>query len=58
MRLNNIKDLKKDLDNSLQALAEVKAIAIRSRKELSDSKSRAESYQQKAIAILKKAESL
>ena len=57
MTEQGIKDLKKDLDNSLQALAEVKAIAIRSRKELSDSKSRAESYQQKAIAILKKAES-
>lgn len=51
-----IKDLKKDLNNSLQALAEIKAIAIRSKKELSESKSRAESYQQKAITILKKAE--
>lgn len=51
-----IRDLKKDLDKSLQALAEVKALAIRSKKELNDSKAAAQNYEQKAILLIKKAE--
>ncbi len=51
-----IRDLKKDLDKSLQALAEVKALAIRSKKELSNNKSAAQDYEQKAILLIKKAE--
>ncbi len=51
-----IRDLKKDLDQSLQALAEVKALAIRSKKELNDHKSTAKSYEQKAILLIQKAE--
>ena len=56
MTEQGIRDLKQDLDKSLQALAEVKAFAIRSRKELSDNKSKAANYEQKAILLLKKAE--
>lgn len=52
-----IRDLKSDLDKSLQALAEVKALAIRSKKDLSNSKAAAQNYEQKAILLLKKAES-
>lgn len=51
-----IRDLKKDLDKSLQALAEVKALAIRSKKDLNDHKSTAKSYEQKAILLIQKAE--
>ncbi len=56
MTEQGIRDLKKDLDNSLQALAEVKAMAIRSKKDLSTSKSMAQNYEQKAILLLQKAE--
>ena len=50
-----IRDLKKDLDESLRSFAEVKAIAIRSRKESSDALNKANSYEQKAIRLLQKA---
>nr|WP_321407599.1 PspA/IM30 family protein [uncultured Carboxylicivirga sp.] len=56
MTEQGIRDLKKDLDNSLQALAEVKAMSIRSKKDLNDSKSLAQSYEQKAILLIQKAE--
>jgi phage shock protein A len=56
MTEQGIRDLKKDLDNSLQALAEVKAMAIRSKKDLTSSKSMAQNYEQKAILLLQKAE--
>jgi phage shock protein A len=52
-----IRDLKKDLDNSLKALAEVKAIAIRSRNEMNENQDRAKSYENKAIQLLKNAQS-
>ncbi len=51
-----IKDLKSDLDKSLQALAEVKALAIRTKRELSEAKNKAKSYEQKAMLLLQKAE--
>lgn len=51
-----IRDLKKDLDKSLQALAEVKALAIRSKKDLNNSKEAAKDFEQKAILLIKKAE--
>lgn len=51
-----IRDLKKDLDGSLQALAEVKAMAIRSRNDLQTSKSKAKDYENKAMLLLKKAQ--
>jgi len=52
-----IRDLKKDLDESLKSFAEVKAISIRSKKEASDAKNKANSYEQKAMRILQKVES-
>ena len=51
-----IRDLKKDLDNSLKALAEVKAIAIRSKQEMSENQERAKSFENKAILLLKRAQ--
>lgn len=52
-----IRDLKKDLDESLKALAEVKAMSIRAKKENIDATNRAKSYENKAMLLLKKAES-
>jgi len=51
-----IRDLKKDLDKSLQALAEVKAMAIRSKNEMINTKNQADNYEQKAMQLLKRAE--
>ncbi|MFY0593408.1 PspA/IM30 family protein [Roseivirga sp.] len=51
-----IRDLKKDLDESLKALAEVKAMAIRSRNDLQTSKNKAKDYENKAMLLLKKAQ--
>ena len=56
MTEQGIRDLKNDLDKSLQALAEVKAMAIRSKRELNEQKSVAKNYEQKAILLLQKAE--
>ncbi len=56
MTEQGIRDLKKDLDKSLQALAEVKALAIRSKKDLTTNKEMAKNYEQKAILLLQKAE--
>jgi len=56
MTEQGIRDMKKDLDKSLQALAEVKSLAIRSRREANENKEKAENYEQKAILIIKKAE--
>lgn len=56
MTEQGIRDLKNDLNKSLQALAEVKALAIRSKKDLSKSKQAATSYEQKAILLLQKAQ--
>ena len=56
MTEQGIKDLKSDLNKSLQALAEVKASAIRSKKELERAKLNAGNYEQKAIALLQKAQ--
>lgn len=52
-----IRDLKNDLDNSLKALAEVKAIAIRSKREMAEKQDTAKSYENKAIALIKRAQS-
>jgi phage shock protein A len=56
MTEQGIRDLKKDLDKSLQALAEVKAVAIRTKKEMNEHESRAKSYESKAVMLLKKAQ--
>lgn len=51
-----IRDLKKDLDESLKALAEVKSIAIRTKASISQHKESAKTYENKAILLLKKAQ--
>ncbi|GAF01423.1 PspA/IM30 family protein [Saccharicrinis fermentans] len=56
MTEQGIRDLKKDLDKSLQALAEVKAMAIRSKKDLMTNKEMAKNYEQKAILLIQKTE--
>jgi len=50
-----VRDLKADLDRSLKSLAEIKAIAIRSRRELESASEEAEEYQIKAMRLLQKA---
>ncbi|MBV6645018.1 MAG: PspA/IM30 family protein [Cyclobacteriaceae bacterium] len=57
MTEQGIRDLKKDLDSSLKALAEVKAMAIRSKNEVQTNKSKAQDYENKAMLLLKKAQS-
>ncbi len=57
MTEQGIKDLKKDLDQSLQSLAEVKSVAIRTRKEASEHQNRAKSYEHKAVQLIQKAQS-
>ena len=49
-----IRDLKKDLDESLKALAEVKAMSIRARNEVETYKNKAKDYESKAMLLLKK----
>ena len=56
MTEQGIRELKKDLDNSLKALAEVKAMAIRAKNEVQTNKSKAEDYENKAMLLLKKAQ--
>jgi len=51
-----IRDLKKDLDDSLKALAEVKSMSIRAKKESADAKNRSKSYENKAMMLISKAE--
>lgn len=52
-----IRDMKKDLDKSLQALAEVKALAIRAKREKSEYEESARNFESKAMELLKRAES-
>lgn len=51
-----IRDLKVQLDKSLQSLAEIKALAIRSKNEMTTSQDEAKDYENKAILLLKKVE--
>lgn len=57
MTEQGIRDMKKDLDQSLKGLAEVKAQAIRTRKETESAKKEAAEYEQKAILLVQRAES-
>ncbi len=50
-----IRDLKKDLDASLKALAEVKALRIRSNADLNKSKFQVEDFEKKAMTLLNNA---
>ena len=51
-----IRDLKRDLDQSLKALAEVKAMSIKAKKESAEARNRAKSYENKAMMLLTKVE--
>ncbi len=51
-----IRDLKIQLDKSLQSLAEIKALAIRSKNEMGECEEEAKDYEKKAILLLKKVE--
>ncbi len=56
MTEQGIRDMKADLDKALHALAEVKALAIRSKNDLSSYKNKGADYERKAMQILQKAE--
>ena len=51
-----VRDLKKDLQASLQSLAEVKAIAIRMDKDGNDARRLAEDYERKAMLLLQRSQ--
>lgn len=52
-----IRDLKVSLDESLKALAEVKALAIRSRNSAQQARTAAEDYERKAMMLVQRAQS-
>lgn len=52
-----IRDLKKDLQDSMRSLAEVKGVAIRLKKEADNSKRLAADYERKAMMLLQKMQS-
>lgn len=52
-----IRDLKKDLQETLTALGEAKSVVIRLRRESEEKKQLAHEYETKAVLLLKKAES-
>lgn len=56
MTEQGIRDLKVDLNKSLQSLAQVKAIAIRGRNDIEQHKAKASGYENKAVLLLKKAQ--
>ncbi len=57
MTEQGIRDLKTDLNKSLQGLAEVKAMAIREKKQLEENLRAAADYEHKAVLLLQKAQS-
>jgi phage shock protein A len=56
MTEQGIRDLKKDLSAALQAMAEVKALAIRAKNDAERDSEKAKEYEKKAILLLKRAE--
>ncbi len=56
MTEQGIRDMKEDLDKALEALAQVKAMSIRAKKEVGEYEEKAEDYNEKAMLILKKAQ--
>ncbi|MCG8322734.1 MAG: PspA/IM30 family protein [Cytophagales bacterium] len=57
MTEQGIRDMRQNLDKSLKALAEVKALAIRARDEVETNKNQAKDYENKAVLLLKRAQS-
>ena len=55
MTEQGIRDLKIDLEKSLESLAQVKALAIRAKNDVEEFSSKVNDYQQKAMLILTKA---
>lgn len=56
MTEQGIREMKVDLDKALKALAEVKAMAIRSRNEVETLKKKTADYEQKAMLLLQRAQ--
>lgn len=56
MSEQGIRDLRSDLEKSVESLAQVKALAIRAKNDMENTANKAEDYQQKAMLILQKAE--
>lgn len=56
MTEQGIRDMKIELDKSLQGLAELKALAIRSRNDADTNRSRSEDYERKAMLLIQKGE--
>lgn len=56
MTEQGIRDMKEDLNKSLQGLAEIKALSIRAKGEINDNTNRASDYEQKAMLFVQKAE--
>lgn len=56
MTEQGIRDLRSDLEKSIESLAQIKALAIRARNDMEAFTVKAEDYQQKAMLILKKAQ--
>lgn len=56
MAEQGLRDLRSNLQKSIEALAEVKAMAIRSKNEANNYKTQAEQYQAKAVALLQRAQ--
>ncbi len=54
MTEQGIRDLKKDLETSMRSLAEVKAVAIRLKKEAEDQRKLSADYERKAMLLLQK----
>ncbi|WP_452598286.1 PspA/IM30 family protein [Pontimicrobium sp. MEBiC01747] len=57
MTEQGIRDLRSDLEKSIESLAQVKALAIRAKNDKENTANKADDYQQKAMLILQKAES-
>jgi len=51
-----IRDLKNDLNKAMESLAEVKAIAIRTRRDMKNNQQQATDYEKKAMLLIQKAE--
>jgi phage shock protein A len=56
MTEQGIRDLRSDLETSLESLAQIKALAIRAKNDIEQFTHKAEDYQQKAMLILQKAQ--
>ncbi len=56
MAEQGLRDLRSQLQKAIEALAHVKAQAIRTKNQVLNYKAQADSYQQKAVALLKKAQ--